>query len=137
MNKYKAYTQKDWNAEKFYIEENGEPAVIEADTEEEALELFTDYIYATTLYTKEETTNWIEENPITVEEIKPFDEFRAAYEAALANAQTVTTVIMENDWTTERRIGYMKEVYEEDGELRNFFYDVKSNTTTFYFVKQN
>lgn len=135
MNKYKAYTQKDWNAEKFYIEENGEPAVIEADTEEEALELFTDYIYATTLYTKEETTKWIEENPITVEELKSFDEFRAAYEAALSNAQTVTTVIMENDWTSERRIGYMKEVYEEDGELRNFFYDAKSNTTTFYFVK--
>lgn len=135
MNKYKAYTQKDWNAEKFYIEENGEPAVIEADTEEEALELFIDHIYATTLYSEKETAKWLEENPITVEEIKSFDEFRAAYEAALANAQTVTTVIMEKDWTSERRIGYMKEVYEEDGELRNLFYDAKSNTTTFYFVK--
>lgn len=70
-------------------------------------------------------------------EFKSFDEFRAAYEAALANAQTVTTVVMKKDWTSERRRSYIKEVYEEDGELHSFFYDEKSNTTTFYFVKQN
>lgn len=70
MKKYKAYTQKEWNAEKFYIDENGEDAIIEADTEKEAVELFTDLIYATTLYTEEETTRWIEENPIIVEELK-------------------------------------------------------------------
>lgn len=68
--KYKAYTQKDWNAEKFYIEENGEPAIIEADSEAEALELFTDHLYETTLYSEEKTTRWIEENPIIVEELK-------------------------------------------------------------------
>ena len=67
---YKAYTQKDWNAEKFYIEENEEPAIIEADSEAEALELFTDYIYTTSLYSKEETTRWIEENPIFIEGVK-------------------------------------------------------------------
>lgn len=66
---YKAYTQKDWNAEKFFIEENGEPAIIEADSEAEALELFTDHIYATTLYSEEETTKWLEENPIFIIEI--------------------------------------------------------------------
>lgn len=70
-------------------------------------------------------------------EFKSFDEFRAAYEAALANAQTVTTVVMKKDWTSERRRGYIKEVYEEDGELHSFFYDANTNTTTFYFVKQN
>lgn len=70
-------------------------------------------------------------------EFKSFDEFRAAYEAELANAPEVTTVVMKNDWTSERRIGYMKESYEEAGELRNFFYDEEANTTTFYFVKQN
>lgn len=67
---YKAYTQKDWNAEKFYIEENGEPAIIEADTEAEALELFTDHIFETSLYSEEETKKWIEENKIIVEESK-------------------------------------------------------------------
>lgn len=70
MKKYKAYTQKDWNAEKFYIDENGETAIIEADTEEEALELFTDHIFATSLYAEKETKKWIEENPITVEEVE-------------------------------------------------------------------
>lgn len=64
---YKAYTQKDWNAEKFLIEENGEPAIIEADSESEALELFTNLIYATTLYSEEETAKWLEENPIFIE----------------------------------------------------------------------
>lgn len=67
---YKAYTQKDWNTEKFYIEENGEPAIIEADSESEALELFTDHIYATSLYTEEETAKWLEENPIIVVEVE-------------------------------------------------------------------
>ena len=72
MNKYKAYTQKDWNAEKFFIEADGEEAVavLEADTEEEALDLFTDYIYATSLYSEAETTKWIEENPIFIVEVK-------------------------------------------------------------------
>lgn len=69
MKKYKAYTQKDWNAEKFFIESDGEEAVIEADTEEEALDLFTDYIYATSLYSEAETTKWIEENPISIIEV--------------------------------------------------------------------
>ena len=69
MNKYKAYTQKDWNAEKFFIAD-GVYAVLEAETEEEALDLFTDYIYATSLYSEAETTKWIEENPIFIVEVK-------------------------------------------------------------------
>lgn len=67
---YKAYTQKEWNAEKFYIEENGEPAIIEADSEEEAVILFANYIYDTSIYTEEATTKWLEENPIFTEEVK-------------------------------------------------------------------
>ena len=66
---YKAYTQKGWNAEKFYIEENEEAVIIEADSETEACELFTDYIYATSLYNESETTKWIEENPMIIEEV--------------------------------------------------------------------
>lgn len=64
---YKAYTQKDWNAEKFYIEdEYGNEAIIEAESEEEAKILFTDYIFDTSLYNREETEKWILENPLFV-----------------------------------------------------------------------
>ena len=64
---YKAYTQKDWNAEKFYIEdEYGNEAIIEAESEEEAKILFTDYIFDTSIYNREETEKWILENPIFV-----------------------------------------------------------------------
>lgn len=70
MKQYRAYTQADWNAEKFYIEnEEQENLIIEAENEEEAAEMFEEYIYDTSLYSNDETANWLKENPITVEEV--------------------------------------------------------------------
>ena len=67
--KYRAYTQKDWNAEKFYIEDENQNALtLEADNEEQAKEKFIDYIMLTSPYDYEVTCRWIDETPITVEE---------------------------------------------------------------------
>lgn len=69
MNACKAYTQTDWNAEKFYIEdENQLDLVIEAENEDEARELFEAYIYDTSLYSDEETADWLKKNPLTIVE---------------------------------------------------------------------
>lgn len=70
MKRYAAYTQTDWNSEKFYIEnEEQETLIIEAENEEEAAEMFTAYIYETSLYNDDVTVNWLKENPITVYEV--------------------------------------------------------------------
>lgn len=67
MNAYKAYTQTDWNAEKFYIEdEYGNELVIEAENEDEARELFVENIYDTSIYSDKETADWLERNPLTI-----------------------------------------------------------------------
>lgn len=67
MNAYKAYTQTDWNAEKFYIEdEYGNELVIEAENEDEARELFIENIYDTSLYSDEETADWLKRNQLTI-----------------------------------------------------------------------
>lgn len=69
MNAYKAYTQTDWNAEKFFVEdENQLDLVIEAENEDEARELFEAYLYETSLYSDEETADWIKKNPLTIVE---------------------------------------------------------------------
>lgn len=68
MKFFKAYTQKDWNAEKFYIEnENEKEVVFFAETVEEAMKAVIEYIYETSLYDKKETADWIENNPIYLE----------------------------------------------------------------------
>lgn len=68
MKFFKAYTQKDWNAEKFYIEnENEKDVVFFAETVEEAMKAVIEYIYETSLYDKKETADWIENNPIYLE----------------------------------------------------------------------
>lgn len=70
MKQYRAYTQTDWNAEKFYIEnEEQETLIVEAENEKEAVEMFTAHIYETSLYSDDFTATWIKENPITVEEV--------------------------------------------------------------------
>ncbi|MBR1739919.1 MAG: hypothetical protein IJ737_06475 [Ruminococcus sp.] len=70
MTNYKAYTQKDWNAEKFYFEDEEENEVIfKADTAEQAKEKAIDWIYETSLYNEAETAEWLENNPIYIEEV--------------------------------------------------------------------
>lgn len=68
--KYKAYTQKEWNAERFYIEdENQKDLIMVARNAEEAKRKFRYYILLTSMFDSEETKQWLEENPITVEEV--------------------------------------------------------------------
>ena len=63
--RFKAYTQKGWNQEKFYIEdENERDLVVHADSAEEAESHFIKYIYNNSLYSKEETKKWLEDNPL-------------------------------------------------------------------------
>lgn len=70
MTNYKAYTQKDWNAERFYLEDEEENDVIfEADTAEQAEEKAIDWIYENSLYSEAETAEWLEKNPIHIEKI--------------------------------------------------------------------
>lgn len=69
MKYFKAYTQKDFNAEKFYIEnENEKDVIFFAETEDNAMKAVTEYIYKTSLYSEKETADWIENNPIYLEE---------------------------------------------------------------------
>lgn len=70
MNHYKAYTQTDYNSEKFYVEdENQLDKIITADNENIALMRFTEYIYETSLYSREETAEMLVDNPIYIEEV--------------------------------------------------------------------
>ena len=70
MKKYKAYTQADYNAEKFYVEdENQLDKIITADNENVAYMRFVEYIYETSLYSREETSEMLIENPIYIEEV--------------------------------------------------------------------
>ena len=63
--KFKAYTQKGWNQEKFYIEdENERDLVIYANSADEAESYFVEYLYETSLYSTEETAHWLQENPL-------------------------------------------------------------------------
>ena len=67
---YRAYTQTDAGAEKFWIEnDEQEDLIISAESVEEAIEIFEEYLYDTSLYTVEETAEWIKQNPIHVVEI--------------------------------------------------------------------
>lgn len=70
MRKYRAYTQENYFAEKFDIlDRNDEVAEVEAESWEEAKELFEDFIYETSLYSREETEEWLKNNPISVYEV--------------------------------------------------------------------
>lgn len=70
MKKYRAYTQENYFAEKFYIlDEYEEFAEVEAESEAEAEELFRDYLHDTSFYSYEETEEWIKKNPIYVYEV--------------------------------------------------------------------
>lgn len=70
MKKYKAYTQADWNAEKFYIDDENEMDVIfEAENANAAKEAAINWLYNNSLFSAEETAEWISKNPICIEEI--------------------------------------------------------------------
>lgn len=70
MKKYIAYTQADWNAEKFYITDSyDELVIVEAGTAAEAEEIFTEIVHETSIYNRKETIEWLERNPIFVEEV--------------------------------------------------------------------
>lgn len=70
MRKYRAYTQENYFAEKFDIlDGNDEVVEVEAESWEEAKELFTDFIHDTSLYSYDETEEWIKKNPISVYEV--------------------------------------------------------------------
>ena len=67
--RFRAYTQKGFNQEKFYVEdENERDLIVQADNAEEARAYFERYIYETSLYSTEETAVWLEENPLYVVE---------------------------------------------------------------------
>ena len=52
-----------------YVEEMSYGFVtIEAENEDEARELFEVYIYDTSLYSDEETADWLKKNPLTIVE---------------------------------------------------------------------
>ena len=70
MKKFKAYTCKGYNEEKFYIEnENERDLVVEAETEADAENVFCDYIKKTSMYDEVETNLWLARNPLYVVEI--------------------------------------------------------------------
>lgn len=71
---YQAYTQSS-TGEKFWIEDyDQEKLIVSAVCAEEAEEVFEEYLYNTSLYTCEETTAWIKQNPIHVVEINEEEE---------------------------------------------------------------
>lgn len=70
MKYYKAYTQKGFNEEKFYIEdENQIDLIVKAENREEAEKIFIKNIYETSLYNDKITKELLEKNPLTVEEL--------------------------------------------------------------------
>lgn len=71
---YHAYTQGE-TGEKFWIEDDDqEKLIVSAVSAEEAEEVFEEHLYNTSLYTCEETTEWIKQNPIHVVEITEEEE---------------------------------------------------------------
>lgn len=73
---YQAYTQNA-TGEKFWIEDDDqEKLIVSAVSAEEAEEVFEEWLYNTSLYTCEETTAWIKENPIHVVEITEEEELK-------------------------------------------------------------
>lgn len=70
MKKFKAYTCKGYNEEKFYIEDTDErDLVVEAENTDKALVSFILHIKENSLCDERETRLWLARNPLYVVEI--------------------------------------------------------------------
>lgn len=65
MKQYKVYTE--FAGEKMYLNYQGNDLIIEAENTNEALQEVVSWIYATSNYSKEKTTEWLELHPLAFE----------------------------------------------------------------------
>lgn len=65
------YAQSGHNGEKFYVKyPNGDLVTAQAETAKQAEKWFYNYCIKNSLWDRQTTENWLQENPLTVEEVQ-------------------------------------------------------------------
>ena len=65
MKHYKVFTE--FAGDKMYMNDQGNDLIIEAENTNEALQDVVSWIYASSNYSKEKTTEWLESHPLVFE----------------------------------------------------------------------